>query len=131
MKKTIMFLLLAVTLSACQESLEDRCEREAKEYTKKKCPAPIEKDVTIDSMTFEKSTHTLCYYYSLSGNLDDEGAVENVKKKIQSTLLKAINNAPNMKAYKNKGYAFKYTYSSTKNRGKILFQHIFTNKEYK
>ena len=44
-------------LTACQESLEDRCEREAKEYTKKHCPALIAENIVMDEMTFEKATH--------------------------------------------------------------------------
>lgn len=131
MKKILIFLCLAATLTACQESLEDRCAREAKEYTKKKCPAPIGDGVTIDSMGFEKLSHTICYYYSLSGKVDDQRVVDNSKQKIHASLLKAINNAPDMKAYKNKGYSFKYTYTSTKERGKILYQHVYTKKEYK
>jgi hypothetical protein len=131
MKKILIFLFLAATLSACQESLENRCAREAREYTQKKCPAPIGNGVTIDSMEFDKASHTICYYYSLSGKVDDQKVVDNSRQKIYTMLLKAINNAPDMKAYKNKGYSFKYTYSSTKDQGKILFQHVYTKKEYK
>ena len=75
MKKIIVFVCLAVFLAACQESLEDRCEREAKAYTAKNCPAKMEENVIIDSLTFERATHTLHYYYRLTGTADKEGLV--------------------------------------------------------
>ena len=36
MKKGILFMLAVLILSACQESLEDKCARECVEFTKRK-----------------------------------------------------------------------------------------------
>ena len=55
MKRTVFLLAIVALLVACQESLEDRCAREAKEYTEKKCPTLVIKDVTLDSLRFEKA----------------------------------------------------------------------------
>ena len=51
MKKLLLFATLLL-LTACQETLEDRCARECKEYTQKKCPVLVTNGVTLDSMTF-------------------------------------------------------------------------------
>ena len=69
-------MMAALLLTACQETLEERCEREAREYTEKKCPALITENVTIDSMTFNKSSHTMTYYYTLDGVLDNAEALK-------------------------------------------------------
>ena len=53
MKKIIVFATLALFMVSCQESLEDRCAREAKEYTDKNCPAKMDTNIIMDSLTFE------------------------------------------------------------------------------
>ena len=68
-------MLIAVS---CQESLEDRCAREAKEYNDKKCPAKVLDGVTIDSLVFDRSTHTLNYYYTFSGMSDNKEMISKI-----------------------------------------------------
>ena len=75
----------------CQESLEERCEREAREYTEKHCPTPVAKDVVMDSMTFDKATHTITYAYTLTGQLDDSAVVEGAHSR--DLLLQEIKNS--------------------------------------
>ena len=129
--KKILIVFTLLVLTACQESLEDRCAREAKEYKKKNCPAPAGENIIVDSMSFEKATHTLCYYYSLTGKIDDKNIVEKASPKMQQQLLSAIKNATNMKTYKDQGYSFKYTYYSSIEKNKILYTHTFTKSDYK
>jgi ribosomal protein S18 len=131
MKKILLLAFTLLTLTACQESLEDRCVREAKEYTHKNCPAPAGENIIIDSMSFEKATHTLCYYYSLTGKIDDKTIIDKASPKMQQQLLFAIKTATNMKTYKDDGYSFKYTYYSSKEKNKILYVHTFTKNDYK
>lgn len=129
MRKTVFtMLMVGLALTACQESLEDRCAREAKSYTDKKCPAPIGENVTIDSVVFERSTHTMCYYYTLSGVADDKDAVERLDPK--NTLLNEVKNSTAVKAYKDAGYSFRYTYHSAKNKGVTLFTATFKKGDY-
>lgn len=128
--KKILYTIFAISvLTACQESLEDRCAREAKEYTEKKCPAPIGENTVIDSLVFERSTHTMHYYYTLSGNADNPEAVSAIN--VRELLLNQIKNTTSIKAYKDNGYNFAYTYYSEKNKGKVLFSETFTEKDYK
>ncbi len=128
--KKIFFAAMTVllTLSACQESLEDQCTRMAKEYTARNCPAPIGENVTIDSLVFERSTHTMCYYYTLSGDADSKAAVERADPR--KVLLPEVKNSTSVKAYKDAGYNFKYTYCSAKNKGVVLYTVTFTKKDY-
>lgn len=129
MKKTICIMLAAMALTACQESLEDRCAREAKEYTEKKCPAPVGENTVIDSLVFERDTHTMHYYYTLSGNADNPKALSAVDAR--GLLLNQIKNATSVKTYKDNGYNFAYTYHSAKDKGKVLFSVTLTEKDYK
>lgn len=115
--------------AACQESLEDRCAREAKEYTKKNCPGRIDEHTTIDSLVFERATRTMHYYYTLKGNADDMEKINNSDP--SGLLLGQIRNSTSIKTYKDAGYNFAYTYHSEKDKGKILFQKTFTPKEYR
>ena len=75
MKKLCIIASFALFLMACQESLEDRCAREAQEFTRKNCPSKLDKNINIDSLTFERATHTLHYYYTLTGIADREGVI--------------------------------------------------------
>lgn len=129
MKKIFYTMLAAALLTACQESLEDRCEREAKEYTAKKCPAPVGENTVIDSLVFERATHTMHYYYTLSGNADNPEAI--IGETVRKALLDQIKNSTAVKAYKDNGYSFAYTYHSAKTKGKVLFSATITEKDYK
>ena len=122
-------LTAAVTLTACQESLEERCAREAKEYTEKHCPVTVGKDIVLDSMNFDMPTRTVGYYYSLRGYIDDTLAVQGGKPR--ELLLRQLKNTPDLKLYKEAGYNFRYTYYSTKNKGTKLFEATFHESDYR
>lgn len=128
MKKLWILACLVPFLTACQESLEDRCAREAKEYTVKNCPAKLDKNIIIDSLTFERETHTLHYYYKLTGVADEEGVMESIGA--ADILKKELRNSTAMKTYKDNGYRFAYTYRSEKDPSKILLEIVFTDKDY-
>ncbi|MBQ8456541.1 MAG: hypothetical protein IJ540_02915 [Prevotella sp.] len=129
-KKKLFFAFAAVLLlSACQESLEQRCAREAMEYSKKNCPAPIAKGVTIDSMSFDVATHTLIYSYTLDGVIDDTATIR--KNNPREQMLQQLKNATAMKPYRDAGYNFRYTYYSTKDKGQKLFEATFQEKDYR
>ena len=128
MKKVFVFAFLALLFVACQESLEDRCAREAKAYTAKNCPSKIEENIILDSLTFEKATHTLHYYYRLAGIADQEGALDSAGAR--NALKDGLKNTTAMKTYKDNGYNFTYTYFSSKDPKKVLFEATFTKKDY-
>lgn len=133
MKKTnLIFLFCAsLALGACHfESFDERCEREAKEYTQKQCPRRLDKCTVVDSMVYDKSTHTLSYYYTLEGLLDDEQVMtDKVFDNYREQLLKNVVNSIELKAYKEKELNFSYYYYSKKT-GKQRFTLTFTPEDY-
>ena len=118
-----------VLLTACQESLEDRCAREAKEFTEKNCPRAVDKEIILDSMTFEKATHTISYLYTLTGTLDDPQRIDSVQ--FRELLLLEVKNTTNLKLYKDAGYSFRYAYYSEKENGTKLFEATFRESDYR
>ena len=130
MKGIVVTLMAgAMLLTACQESLEDRCAREAKEFTEKNCPRAVDKEIVLDSMTFEKSTHTISYLYTLNGTLDDPQRIDSTH--FRELLLMEVKNSTNLKLYKDEGYAFRYAYYSQKNNGTKLFEATFRESDYR
>ena len=74
MKKTTTLLLATLLgLAACQhESFDERCGREAREYTEKQCPRRMDDYTMMDSLTFDRASRTLTYYYTMEGMLDTD-----------------------------------------------------------
>lgn len=124
-----MTLMVFAMMTACQESLEERCEREAKTYTEKKCPARIDENTTIDSMDFDRTTHTMSYYYTLGGPADNKGALSKVNPR--KVLLEGLRNSTETKTCKDAGYNFRYVYRSKSNPEQTLFEVTFTEKDYR
>ena len=127
MKKILLFATLFL-LTACQETLEDRCARECKEYTQKKCPVLVTRGVTLDSMTFDKSRVVITYYYTVSGILDDAEALR--EHDARGLLLKELKNTAALKLYKDAGYNFRYVYHSSKEKGTRVLDTTFRKKDY-
>lgn len=128
MKKLCELALFAFLVMSCQESLEDRCAREAKEYTKKNCPARLDSNTTLDSLTFEQATHTLHYFYKLTGKADQEGLLDSIQA--AKALREELKNTTAMKIYKDNKYRFSYTFRSGRDSKKILYQVTLTDKDY-
>ena len=128
MKKYWIIAIIALVFTACQESLEDRCERDAKEYTRKQCPTAIDDYTIIDSLTFERATHTIHYYYRLTGVADEEKLIDEIDA--VNRLKQTLKNSTSVKTYKDNKYRFAYTYRSEKDPKKILLDVVFTAKDY-
>ena len=126
-RKIYTILMMTALLTSCQETLEERAARESRDYTEKHCPAPVAYQVTMDSMTFDKVSHTFGYYYSLSGTLDDSAYIK--QNNPRDMLLQQVKNSTNLKMYKDAGYGFRYVYMSTKNKA-TLFDVTFKQKDY-
>ena len=128
MKKLWVLSAIMLLLTACQESLEDRCARETKEYTRKNCPTKMDNNSILDSLTFERETHTLHYYYRLTGFADNDSIVE--KLDAANILKNELRNTTTLKLYKDNHYRFAYTYRSEKDPKKVLLDFVFTDKDY-
>ena len=128
MKKGILFMLAVLILSACQESLEDKCARECVEFTKRKCLSAVAQDMIIDSMTFDRASHTVQYYYKLTGASDRPDAYP--KDQAKDLLKNALKNTTQVMSYKEAGYNFRYIYYSEKNPQTIYLDILLTEKDY-
>ena len=128
MKKYWLLAVVALLFTACQESLEDRCERDAKEYTRKHCPTAIDQNTMIDSLTFDRNSHTIHYYYKLTGAADEEEMLKQIDA--VNELKQGLKNSTAVKVYKDAKYRFAYTYRSSKDPNKILLDVLFTDKDY-
>ena len=127
-RKIYTILMMTALLTGCQETLEERAARESRDYTEKHCPAPIAYQVTMDSMTFDKATHTITYAYTLTGQLDDSAVVEGAHSR--DLLLQEIKNSAHLRLYKEAGYSFRYVYHSGKKKGTQLLDATFHQSDY-
>ena len=128
MKKIILFALTTLILGACQESMEDRCARECVEFTKRKCPSAVAEEMIIDSMTFDRASHTIQYYYKLTGASDRADAY--LKDQAKQLLKDALKNSTQLMAYKEEGYQFRYIYYSEQNPKTVYLDILLTEKDY-
>ncbi|MBR1548921.1 MAG: hypothetical protein IJ637_09390 [Prevotella sp.] len=127
--RSLCMAAMLSALAACQESLEERCQRECREFTQKKCPMRIDQYTVMDSMTFNAQAHTITYAYTLNGMLDDSTYLSRANP--QELLLGEVRNSTNLKLYKEAGYNFRYVYNSTRNKGAKLFDTTYTPSDYK
>jgi PBP1b-binding outer membrane lipoprotein LpoB len=132
MKKTFILIISALVLSACHhETIEERAQRETKEYTQKFCPTPFINYTRTDSMTFENATRTIIYYCSFSDKMDNADIIEKNSIKIVEGLKKGISDNTGIKNYIDAGLNFRYVVHSHKNPQEVLFKHDFKNKDIK
>jgi hypothetical protein len=120
--------MVLVLLCSCQESLEKRAERTLRDYSEKNCPQQMDTNIVLDSCAFDVATHTLCYYYRLTGILDNDSTLN--KESMRQLLVSALRNETSTRIYKEAGYSFKYTYFSQKQPGKVLFETVMTQEDY-
>ncbi|HEY9543222.1 hypothetical protein [Prevotella sp.] len=131
MNKYLFILASCLFLSSCgHESLEERAEREAKEFTQKYCPTPVSNFTRTDSVIFNKNTRTYTYYCSFSDRFDDKKVIDQNYQKIKEGLAKGISDNTSLRVYKDAGFNFQYICHSTKNPKETLFKAIYTKKEY-
>lgn len=130
-QKNIFSALMAIMLlTGCHESLEERAEREAREYTQKNCPTPIENYQRTDSMVFYKQTLTITYYSSVFDKADDSVVMAKSRKAIHDGLLKSIRQTTALKRFKEADYNFAYVIHSGKNPKVTYLKYKFTKKDY-
>ena len=132
MKRWLLPTLFVLLLSACQETLEERCARETREFTEKNCPVVINRQadyqIVMDSMTFDAASHTIGNAYTVSGVLDDSLVI--ASGNARQLLLMELKNNTHLKLYKEAGYSFRYVYHSAKEKGTQLFEATFHCSDY-
>ena len=133
MKKNVfcLSLLICLTLTACHENIDDRAEREAREYTEKNCPTPERDNSILDSINYDRATRTLNHYYTLTGAADDTAHFEGSHPEMHEALADAIKNQTSNKMYKDAGFNFAYEYRSLRNKHLVLYRDTVKPADYK
>ena len=72
MKKVLLMASAVILLASCQESLEERAAREAREVTEAKCPMPIGNNMYLDSIVFDIPSITQTQYFRFTGDSDND-----------------------------------------------------------
>ena len=131
MKRTLFIVAItAILTTACSESLEDRAAREAKEYTEKFCPTPVQQFERTDSITFDKPTKTYTFYRTLCGDADNEEVIREQRKVLDKAIKDGIRNNTSLKVYKTAKFNFRLVYHSESNPKKVLLEYLLTPKDY-
>lgn len=131
MKRILILCIILATIS-CQENFDNRCQREAKEYTQRFCPQKMDENITLDSTTYDKKSRTYCYWYSITKNTYTESIRTQLKSQeadFRSKLLLMLINSVQLKSYKDKGINFEYIYRYTDEHSPFI-KILFTRKDY-
>lgn len=120
MAKLSLFALTALTATACQESLEEKASRDAKEYTRKHCPTPFINSTRTDSVTFDSATRTYTYHCTFKDILDNQEVINQNKAAISQGLTQSMLESTNMKPYVQAGFHFQYVCRSSKDPKNVL-----------
>ena len=129
MKKILFIMLSILAMVGCQESMEDRAEREAKEYTKKYCPMVFDQNIILDSLTFDKAHTTFNNYYTVMGVADDRKNIEVKKDETRKDLIKKLHDDTSQRIYKDHGYSYRYILIS-QGDGSVLFDTTLKKEDY-
>lgn len=122
--------LLALSFCSCHhDTLEDRAEKETKEFTERYCPTPADSTSLqrTDSLTFTRSTKTINYYFTLVGKADNEEVIKKMMPELRKAIRTSLKNDTKNRAYKDAGFKFHYVYRS-ESTGKILIEETLNGK---
>ena len=87
----------------------------------------INDNVVIDSMTFERDSRTISYYYSMLGTADTT-AID--KSSAREQLVRGIIESTSIRKYKENNFSFSYSYFSTKHKGNLLLKVVVKPEDY-
>ncbi len=131
MKRFLCLSLLTLLFVSCHESLEERAEREAREYTERNCPTPVVNFSRTDSVRFDRETRNYIYYCSFVDRFDNENVVNESKDQIHKGLYNAISCDVGLKQYVEAGFSFTYIVRSDKQPSKVLYRDTIKVKRDK
>ena len=123
--------ITALGFTACTESFEDRCRREAKEYSERECPRMVDAYIRMDSMTYVSEPAGFTYYYTVVGELDNDSLLTTEAiETFRAQLLESVRNDLHLKRYKDKGFILTYRYNSD-STGKVFIEAAFGPDDYR
>lgn len=109
-------------LSSCQESIEERAARQAKEYTERYCPTPVMNYSRTDSVVFDRNRKVYIYYLSFCDMLDDPKVIDENRDRITDMLTQSVRESTGLKNFVEAGFRFEYVCHSEKEPRKVLFK---------
>lgn len=115
-------IAMLLSFSSCQESLEDKAEREAKDYTRKYCPTPKQNYSRTDSIVFDKQRKVYTYYVSLYDEMDNQEVIDRNRDQITSMLQQSIRESTSIKNFVEAGFRFEYVCHSGSDPKKVLLK---------
>ncbi len=121
-------LMPMVAMTSCKENIDERFEREAREYTEKKCPVMIYENTRLDSMTYDRKTRTISHYHTLSGSADNTTGTK--YNNAHSAMVDAVKNSTSLKTPKDEGCSFRYVFRSASRPEVIIEDITVTPKDY-
>ena len=131
MRKMLLLAMSAFILFSCQESLEERAAREAREVSENKCPMPIGNNMYLDSIVFDIPSLTQIQYFRFIGDTDNDSMVVAMRDAdLKGALIQELKNTPTYKTLMKRGANFRYIYRSTKDRSKTYFDFIISKSDY-
>lgn len=116
-------------LTACQESLEERAAREARELTETKCPMPIDDNIMLDSVVFDIPSLTQTQYFCVFNALDNDSLFELTDSR--ALLIAELKNSPSYRPLMERGVSFRYVYQSRKRAGHVLLDMTLRPEDYR
>ena len=128
MKRFFVIFAASAVLLSCQESMEKRAAREAREMTETKCPMPVGDNLYLDSVVFDIPTLTQSQYVRVYGNLDNDSLFEMTDSR--TLLIQELKNTPGYRALMKRGVNFRYVYHSTKSPSKVMLELTLTPEDY-
>ena len=127
----MMLAMTAFMLASCQESLEERAAREAREVTEAKCPMPVGNNMYMDSVVFDIPSLTQIQYFRFIGDTDNDSMVVAMRDtNLKESLIQELKNTPSYKTLMKRGVNFRYVYRSSKDRKKTYFDFIINKADY-
>ena len=131
MKKFFLLATALLLLTSCQESLEERAAREAREVTESKCPMPLGDTMYLDSIVFDIPTLTQTQYFRFTGIKDNDSTVATMKEtNLKDVLVTELKNTPSYKTLMKRGVSFRYIYRSTLDPQKTYIDITIRQEDY-
>lgn len=123
--------LMALAASGCgRKSIDEQFEEAARQETQQTCPWKMDEYTTLDSIVYNIKSRTQIYYYTVTGEVDDEANfTENYKADRRETMLKSLRNEIRMKKLMDAEVNIAYVYISESQK-KPIFQLTFTKNDY-
>ena len=128
MKRILFPILCTVLLAACQEKMEDRADRDARETTEKRCPMRLNSDgsIILERINFDKPTLTWRQDFLI--DLDSASSIDDID--LRGVLLQELKNMPSYKPYMNNGFKFQYVYCRMSNPKDTIINLTLTPEDY-